>query len=994
MDARRAVHGLWGKSKGLRRPLPLTQHLLDTCAVGERLWDGYLAPAVRDAFDGCTEGTGRNLLRLVCAVHDVGKASPAFQLKEPGLCVQLSEAGLALPVGRMTPATARTRPHTLAGAHILDRVLRAAGWPASTRSWFLPLISGHHGVVPPEARVGPRGRGRVAQGKGDWETVQDALVAEIAAHLSCDLAVAAPRHRPDRAHQLAFLGILIMADWIASDGNAFPDLPLDRLVGLDTARDRAHRAWESLGLRGGWTPTALQRPTSSTGIDHLFRTRFDLEHVRPLQRGLAELATGMPVPGLILVEAPTGEGKTEAALAAAEILAARFGADGIFVGMPTQATSDPMLSRVADWSARIDQDVPVALLHGRARFNAEWQEMIRRTRFVGIEDSCHGSSDEHHGIVDEFGLPDEFGTPDDFEPPDGSSVPENNGPSRGTVPGAPVHRTGRDLRGPAAAADWFLGPKRGLLTPVAVGTVDHLLHAATRTRHVMLRQTGLTGRIVILDEIHSYDSHMGQFLREALRWLAGARVPVVLLSATVEPGLRHALAESYLQGALGREDTGLPRPLEPTGYPGAIAVHGRGGRTVVERCHQDPWRPASTVAVTILDEPVAPSTSGSHDRVVEHVLNSVQHGGCVLVVCNTVDRAQDTYQALRTDLGPDAVLLHARLTAGERATRTRTVLDLLGPAGRSQAPPRPRRLVVVATQLAEQSFDVDVDHLVTDLAPIDLLLQRAGRLHRHRRAPARRPGPLRRPRIVVTGVSRHAEGPPTFPGGSRAIYGDHLLLRSAALCEQAATGHGWTLPGDVPDLVGVGYDPDPAGLPRTWRPRADRALAEHVAAGARRTANAQQYLLTTPDTRYGPDNTTLAGLHAHPTADLPDEDAVSAVVRDGEQSVEAVPVLHDPDLGTYRTLTGHPLGPTGERSCHDHIVERILHDTLRLPGRREITAAALAELRPLPGWTSHPWLRTTRALVLDDDRTCVLGDHELTYDDDLGLLCRRKGSKP
>jgi CRISPR-associated endonuclease/helicase Cas3 len=315
------------------------------------------------------------------------------------------------------------------------------------------------------------------------------------------------------------------------------------------------------------------------------------------------------------------------------------------------------------------------------------------------------------------------------------------------------------------------------------------------------------------------------------------------------------------------------------------------------------------------------------------------------------------------------------LVAGERAERTERVLRLLGPGGDQ----RPERLVVVATQLAEQSFDVDADLLVTDLAPIDLLLQRIGRLHRHHRD-VPRPAPVRVPRVVVTGLSRHGQASPTFPPGSRAVYGDHLLLRSAALVLRAAETGGWTVPAQVPALVAEGYSTGPV-VPEPWRAAADLAYQDWREQERARAANAEPFLLAGA----APDADTLAGLHYASTADLPDDDKVAAVVRDGDPSVEVILIRRD-DRGEYRTLDGRPLGPAGAVAVSDdEVMERVIAATVRLPARNDITKAALNELRPLDGWTSDPWLRHARALELDAAMSASLGGHRLTYDLDLGL---------
>jgi CRISPR-associated endonuclease/helicase Cas3 len=570
------------------------------------------------------------------------------------------------------------------------------------------------------------------------------------------------------------------------------------------------------------------------------------------------------------------------------------------------------------------------------------------------------------GVADDL---DQFGMDDDF------GIAGSGGDSAG------------DDRSPAdapAAAEWFLGPKRGLLAPVTVGTVDQLLHAATRTKHVMLRHAGMAGRVVVLDEVHAYDVYMAQFLFEVLRWLADAGVPVILLSATLPPSLRLRLVRAYLQGALQERDVDVDDLPVPRGYPSATAVCVTDGKPWSQVVSGSSWRTSMRVGVQVLaeDPDFSPAT------VAATVIAEVGAGGCALVICNTVARAQDVYNALRPVFGEDAVLLHARFTAAERAARTERMVNLLGRPGRPDGAARAGRLVVVATQVAEQSFDVDVDLLVTDLAPIDLLLQRVGRLHRHDRPASQRPAGLCRPRAIVSGLLLRTDNAPTWPAGSRAVYGDHLLLRSAALVADAATGAGWSVPADVPGLVAAGYGDEPLGPPG-WAESAARARCDWAERERHREETAAVFLLS-GEQELG--RRTLDGLHDRSTAPLDNEEKVAAVVRDGEESVEVVLVRRGP--AGYLTLGGRTLGPNGEAAVsYDSVLEEVVGATVRLPANKEITAAARAELASLPGWRHDPWLRRARALVLDDGLSALLGTYRLTYNDEIGLRHEREGTR-
>ncbi|MGW5331232.1 CRISPR-associated helicase Cas3' [Streptomyces bauhiniae] len=953
-----ALGALWGKSaeRAGGKVNLLISHLLDTAAVAECIWDRLLAPSTKKTLDEVAgaPGGGRRFFAWLCAAHDCGKATPAFQFQWAPGAAAVRAKGLGWHERTVANPKLRWR-HELAGAYLLKRQLRAAKWAEQQVTWVWPLIAGHHGVFPDEGRTEPprAGRGQLQGGTG-WAQAQAALFERFTLELGfTDLYEAQPAAVPSRATQLHLSGLIVMADWIASDERHFPGVDQLADVSMTHARERAATAWENLRLRRGWGQLSAPGPEA-------FRARFGHDP-RPTQQLVMEAARHMERPGLLLVEAPTGEGKTKAALIAAEILAARFGADGVFVGMPTQATSDPMFGQVRAWltALRPDGDLAsqVALLHGKRMFNKEWRSLIEG------ED---GDPEAPFAGIDEYGFCEDE---DDYGP----AVAAFKGASTPPV-----------SRGPA---EWFLGSKRGLLCPFVVGTIDQLLFAATRTRHVMLRMAGLVGKVVVLDEVHAADVYMSQFLVEGLRWLGQAGVPVVLLSATLPPAQREALTTAYLAGAASREEFTADSLPQPTGYPAVTAAwmapDRSGPRFHVASCAS--WRPDISAALDVLPETIpAPRSDrtvldaarrSADDSVVTLLRSQLVDGGCALVIRNTVDRAQSLYRALRAEFGDEVILLHGRLAVGARADRTERCLRLLG-APSQGALPRPSRLIVVATQLAEQSFDVDADLLVTDIAPIDLLLQRMGRLHRH--DGRERPPKLRRPRAFLTGTSGSDGGAaPRFLAASEGIYGRHLLLRTAAVTGQSVSKgeRSWSLPGAVPSLVSNVYGDDDL-LPREWAEDAITARALWAEAQRQRADNATRFLLTRRGDKEG---RTLAGLH---TVSLPgngrDTD-LDAVVRDGEPSAEVILVIHDGT--TYRTLSGRALTVNGDVA--EELLDDVLAGTVRLPSGAASEAAGT--LGPLPGWLGHPRLRYTPALVLDAHGEGALGEHGVRYDHELGL---------
>lgn len=911
----------WGKTDGNGGYLPLLQHLYDTSAVAELLWDEYLSGHQKSRWDAATGNRGRDFFRLICALHDIGKATPAFQSKNARL---LRNSELKLP---HLNATDNRWFHSLAGAAMLRDYLMSSGWSRRQCNLWLPFLAGHHGMVPGagEYNFPPR---RAHCPDSEWKIAQFKLIDELLVQIDTDFAAFSDIATPNRADQLCLLGNLIMADWVASNTSAFPCSETPQKPSMTLARQRAQHGWKALGIQSGWHPDVL------TSDAHECFGRFGVS-ARPFQNTAIEHVAAMTAPGLVIIEAPMGEGKTETALAAAELLAAKFGLNGIFVGMPTQATSDPMFSRTRSWAGEIDATTPIALLHGKARFNREWQELrAQRPTF---------------NTTDEYGLQDEYGC-----------CSSNDG---------------------QAPSDWFLGRKRGLLTPIAVGTVDQLLYAATRTRHVMLRHAGLAGKVVILDEVHAFDVYMSTFLEESLRWLAQAGVPMILLSATLPDFARQKLLRAYAQGLTVQRDITVDEATLASAYPKISTLTADSPLTLTSS-EGATWRADLPVEFILLVNPTSiPAGSNEANHIVDLLKEQLADGGIALVIQNTVKRAQECYRACAKAFPDEVTLIHGRLTAASRAEISERLLDQLGAKPRTYT--RPARHIVVATQVAEQSFDVDADVLITDIAPMDLLLQRAGRIHRHTRPSEQRPQRLSAPKVFVTGLRCSTDRPPWIEPGCAKVYGQWLLLRSAHILLQIQ-GQQVPIPAAVPELVKQGYD-EQVAFPPAWQELADSELQERIADQSLRINNAQQFLLAGED-QVGKPN--LAGLHERNVAEAKDEE-VSAVVRDGDTSIEVLLIKRHGEK--LQTLTGRPLGPNGEAISAPDVLEEVLGSSVRLPARESQDLQGLLE--PFQGWLGDSWVGKTPVLVLNETNSANVGRWIIHYDHTLGLMTERVAVK-
>lgn len=933
-EAMRPTLALWAKLSRLAGPSwtyhPLFCHMLDVGLVAAAMWRTVLSAEVRRrlaASFGLDEDRAGRWLALFAALHDLGKASPAFQLQaagvERGFRARLVAAGLTIPqsVDRV--------PHGTITASRLRSILATFSMPDGVARTVATAVGGHHGRFPSSQETNVLGIS--AAGDASWDRLRTSLARSLA--LALNVGQNSPQ-RLDNATAMLVAGFVSVADWIGSVEACFPHAVQDSsaLLRMDLAAycEQAVTRSESALARLGWSPWPAARGARS--LVELFP---NVAQPNALQEAIAVLERDMNGPGLVLIEAPMGEGKTEAAMYLADRWAVSAGQRGVYFALPTQATSNQMFSRVRAFLAGRYTEGPVdlQLLHGHASLSSEF-ETLRRSA---------------EGLFEPGGICDE----------------ESGG---GVTPNV-------------VAAEWFTHRKRGLLAPFGVGTVDQALLAVLQSRHVFVRLFGLAHKTVIIDEVHAYDTYMTALLERLLTWLAAIGSSVVLLSATLPRSRRSRLVDAYAKGL------GLPPAARASGaaYPRVTWVS---GVSAGERTVETSPRSTKSVAVEWVNGRLS-SDDAVTGPLASRLRTTLAEGGCAAVICNTVGRAQRLYKALKSsfpgtsdDGQPEVDLLHARFLFDERERRERRTLVRFGKpggkielsSGETQNARRPRRSVLVATQIIEQSLDLDFDLLVTDLAPADLVLQRIGRLHRH---PRERPAALRAPAVWLLGPDEGADGVPSFGRDSEAVYDPHVLLRSWLALKGRDV---LRVPDDVEAVIEAVYgeSPCPDELSDALRSRWTETRLRLLEEAEKDAAEAHVRWLKLP---------SYTGALWTLTQDPREEDAPEF-----HQAHRALTRLSEPTVPVvclYRSDRGPSLDAAGAAVVDLDVVPttdaalRLLRQSILVSDRRVVHR--LIDHKVPSGWRRSPLLRHHRAVLFEPDGWVAFGRHRLSLDQEIGL---------
>ncbi|MDO4264130.1 MAG: CRISPR-associated helicase Cas3', partial [Deinococcus sp.] len=931
------------------------EHLLNVAACAAEILE-LEPPQVRTqmAADlGLSREQGLPWVLALIALHDLDKASPAFQVKWPEGKAEV-DARLDFSELLREPYT----PHGVVSESCLPDFLSGQlGWPLRLAQQLGDAVGCHHGF-----RVDGLGRENLSDmqvGRGGWEKVRRELCRLVCRAVGAEYAAVPTVSELSAPAFMRLAGLTSFADWL---GSSFP-LPTqtdfsayaDPAAYFARARAQARRVLREQVHWPQFSTLHPHLPALEEAFGYLTEGDF---RPRPLQTALAGALAQVSGPALVLVEAPMGEGKTEAALYAYLQLQHAAQHRGLYVAPPTQATGSAMFGRLVEFLRAQGSAKPVSiqLAHGGTLLNDEFQERMANTQLL-------------------------YRTNTDAESADSVAA--------------------------VRVEEWFTPRKRALLDEFGVGTVDQALLGVLGVSHQFVRLWGLGNRVVVLDEVHAYDTYTSELIAALVAWLRALGSSVVIMSATLPDESRRRLLAAWGAADIPAAAT-YPRWTVATQMVATQAGAVTSGTVPPTDAAGNHSRPTQRIDLR-------PLASGA-EAVARQAVGLTVNGGCAAVIVNTVQRAQQVQREVVRLLREQGIaaqtctrgapkgaeklgvlLYHARYPDDERQHREKAVLKYLGKGGL-----RPERLILIATQVAEQSLDFDADVMISDLAPVDLLLQRAGRLHRHARPPGSRRGHTE-PALYVSGLDEWPAEAMRSEAWGR-VYAPALLYRTWRTLQGRAS---LTLPDELDPLVQEVYG--------------SACVAEDLCAERREAVEQAEAQLRS--VREGlesrgrsahiglPDEFWSTRLHRHPEepdTESVNDDALAAEddfprTRLGDKSVRIVPVMQRAD-GVWvvcpppramqpkdepwtELVTQHQTLQKGDAET----AKRIYRRSLGVSRWELVAAAERGELWPHGlgsghrGWQAHPLLRGVQPLDLSAGHR-DFGTVRVRLDPELGLV--------
>jgi CRISPR-associated endonuclease/helicase Cas3 len=678
---------------------PLGEHCLDVAAVVRALLDVDCLRNRLETLVGAPKFSEARCDRLaiLAGLHDLGKANHGFRAKAVPAALHTATAGHVKEIAALLRNASDPEARRIVSA---IRIAELVTWFEDDEPG---LINGllaswcHHGRIIEQDAVFRGDLWRRRNGIDPVEDLKKVANQVFDAYPGAVNATPFPS-RPEFAH--ALMGLVTLADWIASDTRFFPLFAVDGLVtGRANRRVIAEQALRDIGMDvGRWRNLAFQREFDFISV-------FGREP-RPAQ---AEVLTrALPTaPSTLILEADTGSGKTEAAMTWFARMFAAGQVDALYFALPTRAAATQIYRRVCAFAERwLGPDHPPVVLAVPGYLSVDGREGQLLPGFEVL-------------------------------------WPDNEG---------------ERFRFRTWAAEH---PKRYFSGSMVVGTVDQVLLSALQVSHSHMRGFSLLRHLLVVDEVHSSDAYMTRILEEVVQRTEKAGGHVVLMSATLGSRTRARFLRNPEPG---------PEAAVAVPYP-QLSVRDGAGQMLKSLVHHAPDR---TISVSI--EQIIGDTA----QIAARAVGAAQQGARVAVIRNTVSGVIALQESLEAIAHREQLFSCRGVLAPHHGRYARTDRKLLDQALEDRLR-QDRPVVVAATQTIEQSLDIDFDLLITDLCPMDVLLQRIGRLHRHQRT---RPADYRLPQVVVLVpdqpldqyIQRH--GTARGPHGLGTVYYDLGVLEA------------------------------------------------------------------------------------------------------------------------------------------------------------------------------------------------------------------------
>lgn len=676
---------IWAKTAPKKS---LINHMLETGIVAGCLTDtnGIYHPVLNrlSEITGYDSDTLLAKIVFICAIHDIGKIHPTFQGRDGETLEVLRQENL----NQMSFDT-RFR-HEQYGANIFDR-LSVEDVDIKNSDIIAQIIRMHHQKEQKKnsdidiIKIDDKEKAK------KWRHIQNEIydyIKNVFRFDNLNLINKDINKSELFVVQNAILGIMITADWIASNSYVFDNQQYENVDEfLESRKTQALKFLNNEGLIRQQIPVMQD-----------FRSAFGFNG-RPVQNDVEKIVHKNDIK-CMLIESDCGSGKTEAALYAAAVLGNRSGLSGIYMGLPTGVSAEAIQDRVDEF------------LTSRG---------MRNTKLYTSKSML--------------------------------------------------------LREPDKKPIWTDMSRQRLLAASAVGTVDQVMTAARLVRFESVRMDGLASKVLIIDEIHAYDVYMLAVIKDLLKICGELDVPVIMLSATLPISTKNDLL-----GVLGDGDIELHN-----GYP-VISYVTKDGMVHEHVSHQ--YMPDKKISCELL--PIL----NDNDKIARYAVDAIKDGGCECVIMNTVTDAICVYDKIKKNKKNDCkiILYHSRMTINVRDKTSRKILAMCG----KDRTKRPERVIIVGTQVLEQSLDIDVDYMITAICPIDLLFQRIGRYHRHGDA-----GTIREHVVVANTVQVLIPATLSSYGGTEYVY-EKCYLDATIDAINEHNGH-LLIPSGMPDMINYVY---------------------------------------------------------------------------------------------------------------------------------------------------------------------------------------------